>query len=901
MRVVIFDAETYFDPKDFTLSKMSTEEYIRDPRFEAHGAAIKWQHNIPAKWYAGKDLEFVLKQEDWSDVLLVAHHCAFDGLILSHHYNVHPKMLGCTMSMFRLLFGNHMSASLDSVRKYFGIPAKITPYNLFSGKRWHEIPPDHQQLVGEGACDEVESIWNLFGRLAKDFPPEEFEVMSTVLKMFTEPVLRADTALLGQIWEMEENNKNKRAAMLGVTEADLQSADRFKQLLEDAGVEVEYKQGKNGPIPAFAKTDDFMRELLEDPDDYIRGLAECRLKMKSTLLQTRAERLGWTSSRGALPVYLNYSGAGTLRVSGGDKVNWLNFTRQTSIKDPSQLSVRKTILAPEEYVLMPLDSSQIECVAEGQKVLTEHGSKAIEDVTINDRVWDGQAFVEHEGVIFKGIREVISYQGLTATPTHVIYPRGNRYPQGIEMRVAAALGVDIQTSYREVTVRKTSLRSSDLCRVQNLWSTRNPVSIQKRARFSFVGTGEFTTSDIPWSRDRSDQQQWPLSAGQFEAFNSTAKRKQSLHHLLGAFSQRFETCYARFYACISSLRLWTRSNKAFSRKRINWRANNSSISNFLPPADVAQTKTSWIQTPSWLETKKAKVYDIVNAGPRYRFMAEGVIVSNCRVLHYLAGGPEEPVIQTFRTGADPYVGLASKFYKEEIYKPKKGDPRFDEMEAKRGMGKQGRLMCGYGASGKAFKRTAKNGLYGPSVEISIEDANTFVKLYRSDNPPITAKGTGYWAQCDRMIARLAGGPPIDWGPLHVRDHRIYLPNGCPLVYDTMEFHRPNADEEIRDFEEEGYWRVKTKQGWKKMWGSKLTQNICEAVSRVIISQAMIRITRMGYRVLNWPYDELLILIPKDGKEQWHLDRCKVEMVREVPWLPGLPLDVEGTFGERYSK
>ena len=221
MRVVIFDAETYFDPKDFTLSKMSTEEYIRDPRFEAHGAAIKWQHNIPAKWYAGKDLEFVLKQEDWSDVLLVAHHCAFDGLILSHHYNVHPKMLGCTMSMFRLLFGNHMSASLDSVRKYFGIPAKITPYNLFSGKRWHEIPPDHQQLVGEGACDEVESIWNLFGRLAKDFPPEEFEVMSTVLKMFTEPVLRADTALLGQIWEMEENNKNKRAAMLGVTSSSL--------------------------------------------------------------------------------------------------------------------------------------------------------------------------------------------------------------------------------------------------------------------------------------------------------------------------------------------------------------------------------------------------------------------------------------------------------------------------------------------------------------------------------------------------------------------------------------------------------------------------------------------------------------------------------------------------------
>lgn len=115
----------------------------------------------------------------------------------------------------------------------------------------------------------------------------------------------------------------------------------FTQLLTEAGVDVEYKQGKNGPIPAFAKTDDFMRELLEDPDDYIRGLAEGRLKMKSTFMQTRAETLGWTASRGALPVYLNYSGAGTLRVSGGDKCNWLNFKRQSDI--------RKSVLAPEFY------------------------------------------------------------------------------------------------------------------------------------------------------------------------------------------------------------------------------------------------------------------------------------------------------------------------------------------------------------------------------------------------------------------------------------------------------------------------------------------------------------------------------------------------------------------------
>lgn len=209
-------------------------------------------------------------------------------------------------------------------------------------------------------------------------------------------------------------------------------------------------------------------------------------------------------------------------------------------------------------------------------------------------------------------------------------------------------------------------------------------------------------------------------------------------------------------------------------------------------------------------------------------------------------------------------------------------------------------MCGYGASGKQFKATAKNGLYGPSVDILIEDANDFVALYRSDNPSICARNTGYWAQAERMLARLAGGPPVDWGPLHVRDGKIYLPNQCPLVY-QMEFYRPGPDEEVRDFEANGYWRTPTKRGWKKMWGSKLVQNICEAVSRVIVSQAAIRINRMGYRILNWPYDELLCLIPKDGKEEWHLERCKAEMVREVSWLPGLPLDCEAHLHERYMK
>jgi DNA polymerase len=622
MRPVVLDFESYY-ADDYTLSKMTTESYIRDPRFEAHGAAIKWDATTSAQWYDQRELAYVLKEEDWSDVFLIHHHAQFDGFILKHHYDVRPAMYGCTLSMARLLLGNHLSVSLDSVRKHFGIPAKTTPYNLFKGKHWNDLDARTRGLVGEGAVDEVESIWKIFGLLMKaGFPRAELDVVDSIVRMFTDPVLELDTAMLAQLWESEAHRKITGAASLGVNGEELRSAARFCDLLAEEGIEIEYKDGKNGPIAAIAKNDPFMRDFLrEHPSDRVRALAEARLAEKSTLLQTRAETLGWVASRGPAPVYLHYSGAGTLRPSGGDGCNWLNFKRGSPI--------RRAVKAPQGYYLAPVDSSQIEC----------------------------------------------------------------------------------------------------------------------------------------------------------------------------------------------------------------------------------------------------------------------------RVLHYLAGGPDEPVIQKFRNNQDPYVDLASHFYKEEVYKPKADDPRYEEMTAKRGLGKQGRLMCGYGSSGKMFKATAASGNYGPRVDMSIETADAWVSMYRQLNPSICARGTGYWAQCERLLARLGGGPPMEFGPMHVENGRIYI-QGAPMLYNTIEYHTPKPG----DATDKIGWRVKKRDGWRFIWGSKLTQNICEGVSRMIVSQAMIRIKKKyGIRTLNWPYDELLLLIPRDGREEEMLALCLAEMRQEPTWLPGLPLDAEGALGERYEK
>jgi len=166
MRYVVLDFETYFD-KEYSLNKLSTEHYIRNPLFEAHGAAIKWQPDIPARWYDARALKAVLAEEDWSDVFLIAHHMQFDGLILSYHYGIIPAMYGCTLSMSRLLLGNHISVSLDSVKTIFGLPAKTTPYKDFIGKHWHELEQDVKNNIADGACDETESVWIIFNRIMK--------------------------------------------------------------------------------------------------------------------------------------------------------------------------------------------------------------------------------------------------------------------------------------------------------------------------------------------------------------------------------------------------------------------------------------------------------------------------------------------------------------------------------------------------------------------------------------------------------------------------------------------------------------------------------------------------------------------------------------------------------------
>ena len=154
------------------------------------------------------------------------------------------------------------------------------------------------------------------------------------------------------------------------------------------------------------------------------------------------------------------------------------------------------------------------------------------------------------------------------------------------------------------------------------------------------------------------------------------------------------------------------------------------------------------------------------------------------------------------------------------------------------------------------------------------------------------------------LKRMANWLSFDWGPMEVRcdvekgTRRIYFPNGTSIIYDSLEWHVPTEDEEGA---RGPGWRIKTRHGWKSIYGSMLVQHMCEAVSRLIMTQAMLRIRRMGFRPVNSTHDELLILIPNDDRAEANMELCRQEMIRTPDWLPGIPLQAEAGLSTRYEK
>lgn len=369
MSFITLDFETYY-AQDYTLSKLTTEEYVNKTKFEVIGVGVKVD-DAPAVWFSGsrEETKVFLMQFDWDESALLCHNTLFDAAILAWKFNIRPAFYFDTLCMARSIHGVDAGGSLKALAERYELGTKGTEVEDAKGKKRLDFTPEDLAQYGEYCKNDVDLTKALFKELASNYPPEEFALIDMTLRMFLDPVLEVDDAMLeDRLHEVRQ----EKLAMLGTlmeklnceteeaVRKKLASNNQFAELLKEHGAEAPTKISKTTGKETFAlaKNDEGFISLTEHEDPFIQQLCAVRLGTKSTIEESRIERFIGVGARnkGRLPIPLKYYGAHTGRWSGMDKVNFQNLPS----RDKKKKTLKNAIIAPYGHVVINCDSSQIE-------------------------------------------------------------------------------------------------------------------------------------------------------------------------------------------------------------------------------------------------------------------------------------------------------------------------------------------------------------------------------------------------------------------------------------------------------------------------------------------------------------------------------------------------------------
>ena len=330
----------------------------------------------------------------------------------------------------------------------------------------------------------------------------------------------------------------------------------------------------------------------------------------------------------------------------------------------------------------------------------------------------------------------------------------------------------------------------------------------------------------------------------------------------------------------------------------------------------------------------ARVYDILNCGKNNRFVANGKLVHNsggdtinpqnlprggalresirapegyaivacdssqveARTLAWFAG--QTDLVEDFKHGVDVYSAFASKVYGKPINKHDFPQERF--------VGKVGILGLGYGVGAEKLRLTLKNG----GVDLPIEECKRIVSIYRNTYSRIPA----LWKECDKALAHLLAGYSHDIGVgmvLHakavVKDGAIHgeieLPSQLKLRYPYLK-----AEVNDRGWLEYTYRRKNLDSG---IYGGALTENIIQALARIVVSYQMLDIgealkqkskhkrDNKLRRVVHMVHDEVIAIVPEDEAKE---TEAMMEKIMSTPpeWALSLPVSCEAGSGVTYA-
>lgn len=299
------------------------------------------------------------------------------------------------------------------------------------------------------------------------------------------------------------------------------------------------------------------------------------------------------------------------------------------------------------------------CLGSGTRILTDVGEVPIEHVTTDMKLWDGVEFVSHDGVISKGVKPVMEYAGLTATGGHNVWTDEGWVSlaackqQGLAIRVGGIEGKAVCESagyYRGANSCWQSQTGRTGSEVRRMWSHQHKAGERNQA----VSSGL----------------QKLLQGFRYPqlAFDAVSVCKETMREFTGRLLQglrrsrnQIHVCIAGGYGQVDHGEHWTAQGLHYrpNQKQRTLRAWQHSMGE--PNATGKQSqaeKTRVHEEPQRDEEATAvAVYDILNAGPRSRFTANGLIVSNCREGY---NDPDVSCVAVFRPVSKEASSLAEQ-------------------------------------------------------------------------------------------------------------------------------------------------------------------------------------------------------------------------------------------------
>jgi DNA polymerase III epsilon subunit-like protein len=218
-RMLVVDFETRWDRKHYTLSKLTTEQYIRNNEFKAFGACFKDYGVNNTEWVTHDSLPVYVNSIDWSETAVLAHNAQFDVSILVWVYGAKPCFIFDSLSMGRALRGVEVGNSLAKLADEYGLPPKGNAVHSTDGLL--ELTPEIEKELADYCAHDTFLCEEVFKRLVQGYPAKELRLIDMTLKMFTNPVLDLDKEMLSEAIEEERTKRHALLSKLGIEETAL--------------------------------------------------------------------------------------------------------------------------------------------------------------------------------------------------------------------------------------------------------------------------------------------------------------------------------------------------------------------------------------------------------------------------------------------------------------------------------------------------------------------------------------------------------------------------------------------------------------------------------------------------------------------------------------------------------